>query len=50
MTLPVFARAEAVVFLISGEDKAPILRNVFDPKGPSRRSSLPAHSGPRRAS
>ena len=34
MTLPVFARAEAVLFLISGEDKAPILRVVFDPKGP----------------
>lgn len=35
MTPPVFARAAAVIFLISGEDKAPILRAVFDPQGPA---------------
>lgn len=34
MTIPVFRRAAAVLFLISGEDKAPVLRTVFDPKGP----------------
>ena len=35
MTLPVFARAAAVLFLVAGEDKAPILRVVFDPKAPA---------------
>lgn len=34
MTVPVFRRAAAVVYLISGEDKAPVLRAVFDPTGP----------------
>lgn len=35
LTLPVFARAAAVLFLISGEDKAAILRMVFDANGPA---------------
>ena len=35
MTIPVFTRAAAVQFLISGEDKAPILRMIFDPDGPA---------------
>ncbi len=39
LTLPVFERAASVVFLISGEDKAPIVRAVFDPKEPP--GSLP---------
>ena len=34
MTIPVFTRAAVVQFLISGEDKAPILRVIFDPEGP----------------
>jgi 6-phosphogluconolactonase len=34
MTIPVFNRAAAVLFLVSGEDKAPILRAVFDRQSP----------------
>ena len=35
MTIPVFTRAAAVLFLISGEDKAPVVRTVFDPRSPA---------------
>lgn len=34
MTVPVFTRAAAVQFLISGEDKAAIVRAIFDSEGP----------------